>query len=77
MQSDVKHRMFASQSFEGRRDILRKLQDCFTDSITSLELHKQRRFVLYGLGGAGKTQISLKFLEVAANRCVNVISECA
>jgi hypothetical protein len=75
MQSDVKHRMFASQSFEGRRDILRKLENYFTGSVTSLELRKQRRFVLYGLGGAGKTQIVLKFLEQAADRCVTFVSE--
>ena len=54
----VKHS--ASSDFIGRVDIREKLHD-------SLLLYRpsktQKCFVLYGLGGAGKTQIALKFAE--------------
>jgi hypothetical protein len=49
--------------FTGRKDILLQLHECFTASPTSVESAKQRRFVLYGLGGGGKTQIALKFVK--------------
>jgi hypothetical protein len=49
--------------FTGRKDILLQLHECFTSSPTSVELTKQRRFVLYGIGGGGKTQIALKFVK--------------
>jgi hypothetical protein len=40
-----------------------QLHECFTSSPTSVESAKQRRFVLYGIGGGGKTQIALKFVK--------------
>ncbi|KAG6879103.1 hypothetical protein C0992_005186, partial [Termitomyces sp. T32_za158] len=47
--------------FTGRIDILEKLNEYFaTDSISK----EQKRYVLYGLGGAGKTQIVLQFLAL-------------
>jgi len=49
--------------FTGRNDILLQLHQCFTPSPTSVESAEQRRFVLYGLGGGGKTQIALKFVK--------------
>ncbi|KAJ7614873.1 hypothetical protein FB45DRAFT_1109088 [Roridomyces roridus] len=48
----------ASQIFHGRNEILDKMQEYF-----SQEPKKRRIFVLYGLGGSGKTQIALRFLE--------------
>ncbi|KAJ7639205.1 hypothetical protein FB45DRAFT_1001147 [Roridomyces roridus] len=42
----------------GRREILDKMQQYFSRDNT-----KRRIFVLHGLGGSGKTQIALKFLE--------------
>ncbi|KAJ7614774.1 P-loop containing nucleoside triphosphate hydrolase protein [Roridomyces roridus] len=48
----------ASQIFQGRKEILDKMQQYFPQ-----EPKKRRIFVLYGLGGSGKTQIALKFLE--------------
>ncbi|KAJ7636538.1 P-loop containing nucleoside triphosphate hydrolase protein [Roridomyces roridus] len=48
----------ASQIFQGRKEILNKMQEYF-----SQEPKKRRIFVLYGLGGSGKTQIAVKFLE--------------
>ncbi|KAJ7040191.1 hypothetical protein C8F04DRAFT_266505 [Mycena alexandri] len=47
-----------SRNFQGRQTILDKMQQFFaTDS------GKQLIYVLHGLGGAGKTQIALKFIQ--------------
>jgi len=54
-------------SFIGRRDILDKLRRYFDSESTS-----QRIFVLHGLGGAGKSQLSFKFIEESRDkRCAN------
>ncbi|KAF7333616.1 FabD/lysophospholipase-like protein [Mycena sanguinolenta] len=47
-----------SQIFHGRQDILDSMHQFFAQ-----DTGKQKRYVLYGLGGAGKTQIALKFIE--------------
>ncbi|KAG5634733.1 hypothetical protein H0H81_000956 [Sphagnurus paluster] len=49
--------------FTGRQDILNSLDKYFDSEKSSVHLKKQRRSVLYGLGGAGKTQIILKFIQ--------------
>ncbi|RDB16830.1 Kinesin light chain [Hypsizygus marmoreus] len=54
--------------FVGREDILAALDQCFSSSETSVGLKLQRRYVLYGLGGAGKTQIALKFVQQFSDR---------
>lgn len=46
------------QSFMGRKDILDKMRRYF-----DLDSGCQCVFVLHGLGGSGKTQIALKFLQ--------------
>ncbi|KAJ7921583.1 P-loop containing nucleoside triphosphate hydrolase protein, partial [Mycena leptocephala] len=46
-----------SRNFLGRQIILDKMHQYFNQ-----DLGKQHIYVLYGLGGAGKTQISLKFI---------------
>ncbi|KAG6807045.1 hypothetical protein H0H92_009013, partial [Tricholoma furcatifolium] len=48
-----------SPLFTGREDILLQLEVYFSQS--SLVKREQQRFVLHGLGGAGKTQIMRKF----------------
>ncbi|KAI9769203.1 MAG: hypothetical protein M1840_004332 [Geoglossum simile] len=50
----------SSPNFTGRRGYLKRLQDFF-----GLPAGQSRRkvFLLYGMGGAGKTQICLKFVE--------------
>ncbi|KAJ7189420.1 P-loop containing nucleoside triphosphate hydrolase protein [Mycena pura] len=48
----------ASRIFHGRQQILDTMQQFF-----SQDLGKQRVYVLYGLGGVGKTQTALKFIE--------------
>ncbi|KAJ6521304.1 hypothetical protein DFH09DRAFT_223266 [Mycena vulgaris] len=47
-----------SRIFHGRQNILDKMHHFFKQ-----DLDKQHMFLLHGLGGAGKTQISLKFIE--------------
>ncbi|KAJ6471989.1 hypothetical protein C8R45DRAFT_1164663 [Mycena sanguinolenta] len=47
-----------SRIFHGRRTILEAMHQFFAQ-----DTGKQKIFVLFGLGGAGKTQIALKFIE--------------
>ncbi|KAJ6500313.1 hypothetical protein DFH09DRAFT_327109 [Mycena vulgaris] len=47
-----------SRIFHGRRNILEKMHHFFTQ-----DLDNQHIFLLYGLGGAGKTQSALKFIQ--------------
>ncbi|KAJ7214786.1 P-loop containing nucleoside triphosphate hydrolase protein, partial [Mycena rebaudengoi] len=51
-----------SQIFQGRRDILDKMHQYF-----SKDIGKHHICLLYGLGGSGKTQIALKFLDESPN----------
>ena len=48
-----------STFFTGHDKYLQKLKDCFTSNIGG----KRTFFLLHGLGGIGKTQICLKFIE--------------
>jgi hypothetical protein len=50
----------ASEHFTGRNEIRERLSGALLSCRTS---KTQQRFVLYGLGGSGKTQICLKFAE--------------
>jgi hypothetical protein len=59
----VNHCPPPSRIFQGRQNILDKMQDFFTDGAGG-----QHIYVLYGLGGAGKTQIGLKFIKESASR---------
>ena len=52
-----------STMFTGRDDILEQLVQYLNPSTSSVALKKQRIFVLYGLGGTGKTQIMAKFVD--------------
>ncbi|KAJ7757882.1 hypothetical protein B0H16DRAFT_1536128, partial [Mycena metata] len=51
-----------SRVFCGREDILNKMHQFFCD--TGI----QHIYVLHGLGGAGKTQIALKFINGSSSR---------
>ncbi|KAJ7448384.1 hypothetical protein FB451DRAFT_1533061 [Mycena latifolia] len=53
--------------FQGRQIILDKVHEYF-----SQHLRKQDIFVLHGLGGAGKTQIALKFIEDSASQFTDI-----
>ncbi|KAJ7819623.1 hypothetical protein B0H14DRAFT_2372438 [Mycena olivaceomarginata] len=48
-----------SQIFQGQQDILEKMTKYF-----STDPGQRHTYVLHGLGGSGKTQIALKFLEM-------------
>jgi hypothetical protein len=48
--------------FTGRKDILERLARFLDPTKPSVILKTQRVFVLYGLGGGGKTQIMAKFV---------------
>jgi hypothetical protein len=48
-----------SQIFQGRQDILTRMDEYF-----SRDIGERHIYVLHGLGGSGKTQISLKFLAM-------------
>ncbi|KAJ6487319.1 hypothetical protein DFH09DRAFT_1054217 [Mycena vulgaris] len=48
-----------SQIFQGRQDILKKMDEYFSRAIGERHI-----YVLYGLGGSGKSQIGLKFLDM-------------
>ncbi|KAJ7689076.1 hypothetical protein B0H14DRAFT_2487159 [Mycena olivaceomarginata] len=52
-----------SRIFQGRRNILDKMHYFFTSDVGI-----QHIYVLYGLGGAGKTQITLKFINESSSR---------
>ncbi|KAJ7839930.1 FabD/lysophospholipase-like protein [Mycena olivaceomarginata] len=49
-----------SPIFQGRKDILTKMDEYF-----SKDIGRRHVYVLHGLGGSGKTQIALKFLDIA------------
>ncbi|KAJ7480563.1 hypothetical protein FB451DRAFT_1365055 [Mycena latifolia] len=52
-----------SRIFHGRQTILAEMYQYFTEGVG-----KQHIYVLYGLGGSGKTQIALKFIDESASR---------
>ena len=59
-----------TSAFTGREDILKQLTEYFNPTTASVIRGMQRLFVLWGLGGAGKTQIALKFATMQRNQCV-------
>ena len=52
-----------SSMFTGRKEALKKLSEYFDESTASVACATQRVFVLFGMGGGGKTQIALKFVN--------------
>ncbi|KAL9058685.1 MAG: hypothetical protein Q9206_001820 [Seirophora lacunosa] len=53
-----------SSMFTGRVDLLEDLRSCLFDASTPTEKkHTQRRFVIHGLGGSGKTDFCCKFAQ--------------
>ncbi|KAJ7860207.1 P-loop containing nucleoside triphosphate hydrolase protein [Mycena olivaceomarginata] len=57
-----------SRIFQGRQDILDKMHLFFTDGKEG-----QHIYVLYGLGGGGKTQIGLKFIQDLSSQFSDII----
>ena len=62
---ELKHCPPPVHTFTGRVDILAQMHECFFNSPLT-----QHIFVLCGLGGAGKTQIALKFVEMCQGETV-------
>ncbi|KIK04759.1 hypothetical protein K443DRAFT_675539 [Laccaria amethystina LaAM-08-1] len=52
----------SSIRFTGRTDVLAKLKEHFTAQSND-KLRRRKFFLLYGMGGIGKTQICLRFIE--------------
>lgn len=59
-----------TEMFAGREEYLQEMKHYFISSRTTMESRTQRRFVLFGIGGMGKTQIVLKFMQLYYTRCV-------
>lgn len=52
-----------SAIFTGRNDVIQEIYKGCLATNAEGTLVKQKRFVLYGLGGSGKTQACLKFAQ--------------
>jgi hypothetical protein len=52
-----------SMDFIGHGEIMAAIQDAFSTEDQLLSPRQQKRFVIYGMGGTGKTQISAKYAE--------------
>ena len=53
---------YSSVRFTGRTDVLAKLKEHFTAESDN-KFRRRKFFLLYGMGGIGKTQICLRFIE--------------
>jgi hypothetical protein len=51
-----------STIFTGRQQILETLQEKLCDQDSDMR-RKPKTFVIYGIGGSGKSEVSLKFAE--------------
>ena len=51
----------SSNRFTGRTEVITKLKNHFSNTTDSSQ--KRKFFLLHGMGGIGKTQICLKFVE--------------
>jgi len=56
-----------STRFTGRTEVIAKLKSHFFTN-TNDAVQKRKLFLLYGMGGIGKTQICLKFVEEVSDR---------
>ena len=57
----------SSPIFTGRQDVLDKLEKIFVHKVTS-KLMLRQLCLLWGMGGIGKTQICLKFIEEMSHK---------
>ena len=57
----------SSPIFTGRQDVLDKLEKIFTHQVTG-RLMSRCSCLLWGMGGIGKTQICLKFIEKMSHK---------
>jgi hypothetical protein len=52
-----------SMDFIGQEEIMEALQKAFNPEEQTSSIKQQKRFVVYGIGGSGKTQISAKYAQ--------------
>ncbi|KAK9852217.1 hypothetical protein MYU51_008583 [Penicillium brevicompactum] len=57
-----------SIDFTGQEEAIKAIEEAFTSEKQSLSAKQQKRFVIYGIGGSGKTQISAKYAQVNRQR---------
>jgi Cdc6-like AAA superfamily ATPase len=60
----------SSPMFTGREEILQQMEQALFPETNVEAAESRRAFVLYGLGGSGKTQICLRFCEKHRERLV-------
>jgi primosomal protein N' len=53
----------SSIRFTGQTDIIVRLKEHFLSGFSHGVFQKKKYFLLHGMGGIGKTQICLKFIE--------------
>ena len=61
-----------SSDYTGRARYLEELQDILVASTTNQHELQQQRFVVYGMGGSGKTQFCCKFAQENRKRYLTV-----
>lgn len=60
-----------SSVFTGREGICQQLSESCLPSRAQDIFKQQRRFVLHGMGGSGKTQVCVKFAQDHRERCAH------
>ena len=68
----VTQRPNSSLIFTGRRDVLGQLEKIFSHKVTSRSMLR-RSCLLWGMGGIGKTQVCLKFVEEMSDKLVSYL----
>lgn len=58
----------SSPRFTGRKEILAKLKDHFAKGSDNEQRRSRKYFLLHGMGGIGKTQIFLRFIEEMSDK---------
>lgn len=67
MKIPVPQKPNSSLLFTGRKNVLDKLGEIFVHRANS-RLMSRRSCLLWGMGGIGKTQVCLKFIEEASDK---------
>ncbi|KAJ4469884.1 P-loop containing nucleoside triphosphate hydrolase protein [Lentinula aciculospora] len=63
----------STPTFTGRENVLAELTDFFSEALLSEETERTEKiFLLYGLGGAGKTQTALEFVRRFKSRFMKI-----
>ena len=61
------------KNYTGRKMLLDEVKHAFNGPLPPDEVGLQRRIVIYGLGGSGKTQFCCKYASLCRQRQVNLI----